>query len=359
MIATVTFSFRWWMGVITTSFILFACAGSTNRHSTGPTTVSDSSSPANCRPVQHELGEAEICGQPQRIVVLGAYFLESLVALNIQPVGYADNVPFHRGDYTNPGEQIPYLGNRITQPLKNVGLAFQPSIEAIVKLQPDLIIGTDDFSEPYENLSRIAPTLMLDYDDPKGNLRIIAEAINQPKQAEQLLAQTQQKIEKAREAFTPLVATHPRVLLLTSSPQLQNIRLSNSAGLCSSLVEELGFKSAAPPGFDNSRSLSLTPISIESLSNFKDADLVILLGDNYSEIKHVNSFREHQLLSLRQAWSNNAIAQALKASKAEQVYFIPAYLCLGLPGPIGTELYLKELKQQLLKLQAKTQKHAF
>ncbi|MGP1387546.1 MAG: hypothetical protein ACTS2F_28560 [Thainema sp.] len=26
----------------------------------------------------------------------------------------------------------------------------------------------------------------------------------------------------------------------------------------------------------------------------------------------------------------------------------PAYLCLGLPGPIGTELYLEELQEQLL-----------
>ena len=45
-------------------------------------------------------------------------------------------------------------------------------------------------------------------------------------------------------------------------------------------------------------------------------------------------------------------AQSLDASQAGRVYFIPAYLCAGLPGPIGTELYLEELKEQLLPAQS-------
>ena len=51
---------------------------------------------------------------------------------------------------------------------------------------------------------------------------------------------------------------------------------------------------------------------------------------------------------MKQAWAKNAIAQSLDASKSDRVYFIPAYLCLGLPGTIGTELYLEELERQLL-----------
>lgn len=44
----------------------------------------------------------------------------------------------------------------------------------------------------------------------------------------------------------------------------------------------------------------------------------------------------------------NEIAQSLEASKEGRVYYIPAYMCLGLTGAIGTELYLNELKTQLL-----------
>ncbi|MEM9266963.1 MAG: hypothetical protein AAGA46_15715 [Cyanobacteria bacterium P01_F01_bin.13] len=45
------------------------------------------------------------------------------------------------------------------------------------------------------------------------------------------------------------------------------------------------------------------------------------------------------------------MAQSLDASKSGRVYFVPGYLCRGLPGPIGTELYLNELKQKLLSAQ--------
>jgi iron complex transport system substrate-binding protein len=41
------------------------------------------------------------------------------------------------------------------------------------------------------------------------------------------------------------------------------------------------------------------------------------------------------------------IAQSLDASQAGQVYFVQGYLCATLPGPIGTELYLEELQEQL------------
>ena len=47
------------------------------------------------------MGATEICGQLQRIVVLGPYVLEPLLALNVQLVGYADHIAFHQGDYTD------------------------------------------------------------------------------------------------------------------------------------------------------------------------------------------------------------------------------------------------------------------
>jgi iron complex transport system substrate-binding protein len=59
--------------------------------------------------------------------------------------------------------------------------------------------------------------------------------------------------------------------------------------------------------------------------------------------------RANQLTKLQQTWKSNPIARSLKASKAGKVYFIiPSYLCLALPGPIGTNLYLEALKKQLL-----------
>jgi iron complex transport system substrate-binding protein len=144
-----------------------------------------------------------------------------------------------------------------------------------------------------------------------------------------------------------VVAAFPRVLLL-SSDRLQDIYLGNSGhGFCSSLLEELGFQLVAPANWKPDPQTPLIPISLETLPELDRADRVILLGHGFSGWQGNANFERQQLADLKQAWSKNAIAQSLKTSKNGRISFIPAYLCLGLPGPIGTELYLNELKKQL------------
>ncbi|MEM7595284.1 MAG: iron-siderophore ABC transporter substrate-binding protein, partial [Cyanobacteria bacterium P01_A01_bin.83] len=153
-------------------------------------------------------------------------------------------------------------------------------------------------------------------------------------------------------AFAPLVASKPKLLLLSSS-QLQEINLGNfHHGSCSSLIEELGFQLVSSPKLNNIEPNTIVPISIETLPQFNEANSVVMLGSNFSERKELD-FESHQLSNIKQAWLENAIAQSLDASSSGRVYFIPAYLCLGLPGTIGTKLYLEELEQQLLSPQQK------
>lgn len=313
------------------------------------------SATADCQTVEHEKGTTEICGQPRRIVALSPYVLELLLTLDVQPVGYAAMFDFHQGDYSDPSQQIPYLGDRITPPLANVGLAETPSIEAVLKVQPDLILGTDIVnSSHYEMLSQLAPTLLLDYADTAKGLRAIAQAVNRTEQAEQLLMQTQQQIVTAREALSPFAATYPQVTLLHPLLNLETVYLYNSESHCGSLTEAIGFQLVFPPGISKNDPNRSTPISIETLPQLNEADSVILLGDNFNNINQLDDmdrFEDHQLLPLKQAWEKHAIAQVLNASQSGRVHFIPAYVCGLLPGPIGTELYLEELKQQLLTTQ--------
>ncbi|OLP16995.1 Fe3+-hydroxamate ABC transporter substrate-binding protein [Leptolyngbya sp. 'hensonii'] len=330
---------------------IVSCQAQVDRGRDSPLPIS-SSEPTDCRTIPHVMGKTRICGQPQRIAILGPYLLETLLALKVQPVGFADHIGFHRGDYNDPSQQIPYLGDQISQPLVNMGIAYNPSIEAILKVKPDLILGTATNNlAHYETLSKIAPTLLLKYDEPDVNLRTIAKAVNRSEQAQQLLLETRQKIATARNAFAPIVAKYPKLLLL-SSPQLREIYLGYSShGLCSTLLEDLGFQLIAPAGFRRPKQPVPVPISLEALPQLDHADLIVLLGHNFSDLKefqNTDSFESYQLNPLKQAWARNGITQALNASQAGRVYFIPAYLCLGLPGPIGTDLYLDRLKQQLL-----------
>ena len=326
-------------------FVGLAIASCQSQSSKQQTSISNQ---ADCRAIEHEVGETEVCDRPQRIVVLGPYILEPLLALGVQPVAYGDHVAFHQRDYDNPQEQIPYLGGMITQPIANVGIAYEPSIEAIAKAQPDLIIGTEANAQQYDTLSQIAPTILLEYAEPEENLKAIAQAVDRPQQAEQLLEETQQKIAAAREAFAPVVAENPDLLSIESS-QLKEINSLDSHTKCTSLPEQLGFQPVPIPGLEPPKPNSPSrPISIETLPELNDADSIIVFGHDFGEGEKLNNFRRNQLSKIKQAWADNAIAQSMDASKAGRVYFIPTYLCAGLPGTIGTKLYLEELEQQLL-----------
>ena len=325
-------------------FAIGAIASCQNSSNNLKTSASDKT---DCRNVEHEVGETEVCDRPKRIVVLGPYVLESLLALDEQPVAYADYYAFHSKDYDNPSQQISYLGNLVEGSIANVGTAEKPSLEAILKVQPDLIIGTTANESQYETLSQIAPTILFERNQPETTLRGVARAINRTGQAEQVLTETKQRMAAARKSFAPIVKAHPQLLLLTSS-KLQRIDLITSYFNCASVIEDLGFQLVSSPEIKNSQPNRLHPISIETLPELNDADSVILLGYNFSELEDMDNFQTHQLSQLKQAWSNNAIAQSMNASSSERVYFIPTYICAGLPGAIGTELYLEELEQQLL-----------
>jgi iron complex transport system substrate-binding protein len=307
---------------------------------------------ANCQQIEHTAGTTQVCQGAQRIVALGPYILEPLLALGIQPVAFGEYAALHRGEYTQPSQQIPYLGKRIAGSIANVGMVGTPSIEAIIKAKPDLILGMNIANtKHYQTLSKIAPTLILKWGDPDGNLQTIAKAVHRSERAAELLRETKQQIATARQAFAPLVATTPKLLMLISSELREVGLVTKIHDRCRSLPQDLGFQLVYPQQSGQAPPASFAPISIETFPDLDAADAIVLLGHNFRNVSAsnlANGFEEYQLTKLQQAWRSNPISRSLKASKAGKVYFIPSYLCLALPGPIGTNLYLEELKKQLL-----------
>ncbi|WAL62180.1 ABC transporter substrate-binding protein [Thermocoleostomius sinensis] len=307
---------------------------------------------ATCRTIVHQMGKTEVCGQPQNIIALGPYVLELLLSLGEQPAGFADHISLHQGDYNNPTAQIPYLGARITTQPVNVGLAYSPAFESLLRVQPDLILATELNAAQYQQLSDVAPTLVLKNFDPQANLRTVAMAIDRSEQAEQLIATTEQSFAAAKQSFAPIVAAHPRVLALTSSDAQEFYLATAFNSQCGAAIEKLGFQLVYPPGLSESDLRVPAPVSLEILPQLmNEADFILLLGFNWNlpnQLDTSEQFQQSQLNPLKQRWQENPIAQSSEAAQSGRVYFIPAYLCLGLPGAIGTDLYLNELKQQLL-----------
>ncbi|WP_250123334.1 iron-siderophore ABC transporter substrate-binding protein [Chroococcidiopsis sp. CCMEE 29] len=339
---------------ICTALLIVACGGDTANKATigGAANTDLAANASECRVVKHELGETKVCGQPKKVVAFGPYMLDLLLSLGVQPAGYADVFPWHRGTYFDrPSQQIPYLGNRVTSKPLNLGLRDAPSLEALSQLKPDLILSEAGGMESrYPLLSQIAPTLFFEHriikDRWQQSIQAIAQALGRSEQVPRVIASHNQLLAAARAELAPVVAAHPHLLLLGGDQLNQNIRLFDRNEYVGGLLADVGFQIVALPGQENTE--RATFISLEVLPSLKAADTIIVLGYALDPKAHQGNVLENQLKNLKQEWSKNALAQSLPASQEGRVYFVTYYLWNGLNGPIGAELILKELHQLLL-----------
>lgn len=111
------------------------------------------------RIVKDARGEVEVPLAPGRIIALHNIFSEALVAMGTAPVGAvarSSGMPAHLRD--------------ALQDTRPVGDQDAPDFEAILALEPDLILSqADEIGDNYELLSAIAPTVLLD--EPEGPWR--------------------------------------------------------------------------------------------------------------------------------------------------------------------------------------------
>ncbi|KOR89729.1 ABC transporter substrate-binding protein [Paenibacillus solani] len=179
--------------LILCSFLISACGGNgnttNNAGSSGETAAGtdmpqvETSAPTT-RKVETINGEIEIPADPKRIVV-DAY-LPTLLLLGEKPVGATatDLENVHIQDMIND--------------IENTG-ASAP--EKILALNPDLIISANSDPELYEQLSKIAPTVILPYESYRGvheEVEGLGAILGKEKEAKDWLAGFDEKIEELR-----------------------------------------------------------------------------------------------------------------------------------------------------------------
>lgn len=289
-----------------------------------------------CQLVRHDAGATRLCGQPRRIAALSPHMLDVLLALNLQPVGYAEVDYFDLGERNAPVQAIPYLGERVTSQPINVGSRENPSLEVLVKLKPDLILR--EYPENYALMAQIAPTLVLrstEKDQWQRNLRTIAQSVGREPQAEQVITHYQQRLTTLRQEMAELAKT--RSLLVISSGGLsQGISIVDEDIQGGRILTELGFRLVTA---DASSGLSLgndATYSIEVLSQLK-ADIIIVLASNGKSVA-----------SLRQEWQQTPLLKTLPAYQRGSIHFVDTQLWARIRGPIAAELILQQIRQILL-----------
>jgi iron complex transport system substrate-binding protein len=206
------------------------------------------------------------------VVALEWTYAEDLLALDLQPVGVADVEGYERWVTAGPG-----LGPEVT----DVGTRQEPSLETIADLDPDLILGVAFRHEPiYDQLSRIAPTLLFDpypgedgpdqYTEMVQTFTTISEAVDRVDRAEEVLTSTEARLEQAREELAQAGVEEQPVVLAQAFTQegAATVRLFTDNAMAIQILDRLGLENAWPAGFET---YGFSTVGLEALEQVENA----------------------------------------------------------------------------------------
>jgi iron complex transport system substrate-binding protein len=144
----------------------------------------------NCRIVQHVMGETCVPRNPQRVVSLSSDTTANCWALGIRPIASA----------YSPGFPAPkYLQGKVDR-VKSLGNYNAANLEKILSLKPDLILARPELESVYQQLSHIAPTVVVT--DPAPWIDIFSElatVLDKEEVGKQLLNRYWQRVEKLKQ----------------------------------------------------------------------------------------------------------------------------------------------------------------
>ncbi|MEC4806426.1 MAG: iron-siderophore ABC transporter substrate-binding protein [Jaaginema sp. PMC 1079.18] len=270
--------------------------------------------------IHHNLGETLVPNHPQRIITLGNAALETALAVGIKPVGAAPWVASGNvGDF--PG----FLSAEQVEGIEYLGDVNQPSLEKMIQLKPDLILGNQgEHQTIYPILSKIAPTVL--YDPLKlrwqENLRGYGMALNQEVVVRQIIQDYDRKIVQLQAS---LGEKPPQVTIARFLPS--QVRLYENQSHIRQIMQDAGLK---PPAAQNQNRLKEV-ISLETIPK-ADAEIIFIA-------------RSDPRSRLYRQFTQNPLWQNLKAVQSDRVYFVNFEYWIGGEGAIAANLVLDDLLQ--------------
>ena len=272
------------------------------------------------RAVDHAMGQTCVPQEPQRVVVLDTGELDSVLALGVKPVGAVSAFA--------TGELPSYLGER-TAGIEVVGTIAEPNLEAILALEPDLILSSKRRHEAlYDELSAIAPTVFAEAVGVvwKENFLLNAEALNRRAEAEAMLAEYRGRLEELRAS---LGDTPPTISMVRFVPG--EVRIYLKASFIGTILEDAGLP--RPPAQDvDDFALFVGKEGIPQM----DGDVIFVTTYGPAEETDYASF------------INDPLFQSLPAVQNGQMYEVPdAYWMLGI-GILAANMVVDDLYTYLV-----------
>ncbi|QNG21002.1 Fe2+-enterobactin ABC transporter substrate-binding protein [Rhodococcus triatomae] len=225
-----------------------SCSSDTDAdESSNPTASSEGSWP---RTITDDRGTVTIDAQPERIVSTSVTLTGSLLSLDAPVIGTGTQPPS-----TITDDDGLFLQWADVAKERDVEVLYQgePNIERITAANPDLIFvsatGADAAAAQYDTLAKIAPVVVLRYDNLSWQdlTEKIAEAVGAEDKARELIAEFDGRVDEARESLTDdvLAQSNPVNVLTYNSPEDSRIFTSESSQ--GALLESLGLEIAELP----------------------------------------------------------------------------------------------------------------
>jgi len=148
-------------------------------------------------------GKLEIPLEPKRIIAQG--YLATFLALGLKPVGAP-----------NWDIDSPHISH-LTAGIEDIGTIDTSSIEKILSLNPDLIVTLSDDPVMYEQLSKIAPTVVLVYNtfkDARDEVRTFGELLGKEQEAADWIASFDETVAVAKGKIKGIVGKDETVSVM-------------------------------------------------------------------------------------------------------------------------------------------------
>lgn len=282
------------------------------------------------RTVEDDLGhKVTLEKKPERVVLMYFGDIEAAIVLGTAPVAVPDADMAMNGlatlkQYASQIEIID-LGSRRT-----------PSMERILEVSPDLIIGRNTSANAYDELNKIAPTLLFEINDYKDCLRSYGKCLGAEKEAEQYIAEIDALMTEAREKLKTY-EDETFVILWDLGKNTFGAFGKTATGQQAYFDKEIGFGLTPPEGYPE----EYGQISLETLADF-DPDYIFIIGQLGPKESG------YQQIYLQEETTKSAIWQSLKAVKAENVYFADS-AGLNYSTPLGVKMAIETMLDSVVK----------
>ncbi len=268
--------------------------------------------------IEHALGNTVLDSVPKKVVVLEFSYADALMTLDVQPIGIADD--------DNPELFMDAVKEKLTD-YTSVGSRYEPNIELLSSLQPDLIIADLNHHKTiYDQLTKIAPTLVLDdhqadYKQMLDNYLMIAKAVGKDEEGKKRLEMHNEKIEEAKRKLGDTALS-----VVPAVTNAEGFFAHSDHSYVGSFLQDIGFEDP-----------------VKSDDSYPKLSLEQLVETNPQAIFLMPATEE----TIVDTWSVNPLWKKIEAVQNDQVVKVERRDWALSRGLLGSEKIIEDLVSQL------------